>query len=187
LKKEKKETPSLLVGDSQAVKNTDSASSDTKGFCFYKNVNGIKRHLYVDTLGNILFVHCTPANVSDDQGLLEMITKNLEFFKQKRVSTKKITILLDNGYHKEKLETELRKIYPQILTKIRIKVTPKPTKDPNNPGFKPVHKRWVVERTNAWLEKCRVLWKNCERQISTSIAKVQLALIRLQIKRLAKG
>jgi hypothetical protein len=52
-------------------------------FSFYKNVKGIKRHLYVDTLGNILFVHCTPANTSDDKGLIEMI-------KKKPVSTKKI-------------------------------------------------------------------------------------------------
>ena len=133
-----------------------------------------------------MFVHCTPANVSDDQGLLEMIQKNIGYFKQKPVNTKKITILLDNGYHKEKLETELKKIYPQIMTKIRIEITPKPTKDSNNPGFKPVHKRWVVERTNSWSEKCRVLWKNCEKLITTSIAKLQLCSIRLQIKRLAK-
>lgn len=134
-----------------------------------------------------MFVHCTPANVSDDQGLIEMFTLKLDYFKSKPVNTKKITILVDNGYHKDKLETDLKKIYPQILTKIRIKVTPKPTKDPNNPGFKPVHKRWVVERTNAWSEKCRVLWKNCEKLISTSVAKIQLCTIRLQIKRLAKG
>lgn len=164
-----------------------SAGGETKGFCFYKLTNGIKRHLCIDTLGNILFAHCTPANVSDDQGLIEMIQKNLDYFKQKPVNSKKITILVDNGYHKEKLETELKKIYSQILTKIRIQVTPKPTKDLNNPGFKPVHKRWVVERTNAWSEKCRVLWKNYEKFISTSLAKIHLCTIRLQVKRLAKG
>jgi transposase len=176
--------PTLLLCDSQAVDNTDTGRN--KGFCFYKNKNGIKRHLMTDTLGNILFVHCTPANLSDDQGLIEMIQKNIDYFKEKSVNSKKITILLDNGYHKEKLIEELKKIYPQIMTKIRIQITPKPKKDKDNPGFKPVHKRWVIERTNAWSEKCRILWKNCEKNIETSIVKVQLCSIRLQVKRLAR-
>ena len=50
----------LLIVDSQVVKNTDTASIETKGFCHYKKTNGIKRHLCVDTLGNILFVAWTP-------------------------------------------------------------------------------------------------------------------------------
>ncbi|MEP0791419.1 hypothetical protein NDI42_20410 [Funiculus sociatus GB2-C1] len=54
--------------DSQAVKNTCNASVESKGFCFYKCTNGIKRHLAVDTLGFLFFTHCTKANVSDDQG-----------------------------------------------------------------------------------------------------------------------
>jgi Transposase DDE domain len=116
-----------------------------------------------------------------------MITKNISYFKQKTVNTKKITLLLDNGYHKVKIEEELIKVYPQILTKIKIQITPKPTKDSNNPGFKPVHKRWVVERTNAWFEKCRTLLKNVEKTISSSVAKVQLCSIRLQVRLLARG
>jgi len=178
--------PTLLLCDSQAVKNTDSASIETKGFCSYKFTNGIKRHLCTDTLGNILFVHCTPANITDDKGLIEMLTNNIDYFKPKPVNTKKITILLDNGYHKEKLEKELKLTNPEILTKIRFKITPKPAKDKTNPGFKPVHKRWVIERSNSWSEKCRVLWKNCEKFIETSVAKLQLCSIRLQIKRLAR-
>ena len=185
MSREKKETPSLLISDSQAVKNTDTAT--TKGFCVYKFVNGIKRHLCVDTLGNILLLHCTKASISDDQGLLQMVERNIEFFKKKAVNSKKITLLLDNGYHKQKLEKKLQEIYPGILRKIKLEITPKPTKDKDNPGFKPVHKRWVVERTNAWFDKCRVLWKNCEKFIDTSVAKAQLCLIRLQLKRLAKG
>ncbi len=140
-----------------------------------------------DTLGNLLFVHCTPTNLTYDKGLIEIFKKNINYFKQKSVNTKKITILLDNGYHKDKLEKELQQIYPQILTKLKIQITPKPTKDKDNLGFKPVHKRWIIERTNSWNEKCRVLWKNCEKFIETSVAKLQLCTIRLQIKRLAKG
>jgi hypothetical protein len=48
-----------MIIDSQAVKNTCNASVDSKGFCFYKSTNGIKRHLAVDTLGFPFFTHCT--------------------------------------------------------------------------------------------------------------------------------
>jgi hypothetical protein len=87
--------------DSQAVKNTCNASIESKGFCFYKCTNGIKRHLAVDTLGFPFFTHCTKANVSDDQGLIEMLSHNLAYFRAKPVTIPKITILLDNGYHPE--------------------------------------------------------------------------------------
>jgi Transposase DDE domain len=146
---EKKPDPTLLIADSQAVKNTDSASN--KGFCAYKLINGIKRHLVVDVLGIPLFVKCTSANKSDDKGLIEIIKDNQEVFLS---LTYKITILVDNGYHKDKVEQELAKINPALNNKIEIKVTPKPTKNPDNKGFKPVYKRWVVERSNAWVEKC---------------------------------
>mgnify|MGYP005864627747 CR=1 FL=1 len=188
-KKGKKETPTLLLLEIlRQLKIQIRQALKQKVFVITKLPMEFKRHLCVDTLGNILFVACTPANIiyTDDKGLIQIIKDNLSFFKKKKVNTPKITVLLDNGYHKQKLEKELKEIYPQIFTKIRIQITPKPTKDPDNLGFKPVHKRWVVERTNAWVEKCRVLWKNCERFISTSVAKLQLCLIRLQIKRLAR-
>lgn len=54
-----------MIIDSQAVKNTCNASVDSKGFCFYKSTNGIKRHLAVDTLGFPFFTHCTRASLSD--------------------------------------------------------------------------------------------------------------------------
>lgn len=135
-----------------------------------------------------MFVVCTSANISDDKGLVTLLSQEsvLAYFKSKSVNTKKITILLDNGYHKEYLERELVKTYPQYLTKIKFKITPKPTKDPNNPGFKPAHKRWVVERTNSWFEKCRILLKNVEKTLTASVAKLQLCSIRLQVRLLTK-
>ena len=64
----------------------------------------------VDTLGNILFVACTPANISDDKGLIQIVKDNIAFFKKKKVNTPKITVLLDNGYRKQKLEKELKEM-----------------------------------------------------------------------------
>ena len=57
-----------------------------------------------------------------------MLSDNVDYFKSKPVNIPKITILLDNGYHPQKLEEELKKIYPQIMTKIRYKLSPKPSK-----------------------------------------------------------
>jgi hypothetical protein len=109
-------------------KNTCNASVESKGFCHYKCTNGIKRHLAVDTLGLPFFTHCTKASVSDDQGLIELLSHNLDYFRAKPVNIPKITILLDHGYHPDKLTVELQKLYPQIMTKIRFELAPKPTK-----------------------------------------------------------
>lgn len=97
--KKKAKWTTLIIIDSQAVKNTCNASIKSKGFCFYKATNGIKRHLAVDTLGFPFFTHCTSANVSDDTGLIEMVTQNLDYFRSKPMNIPKITILLDHGYH----------------------------------------------------------------------------------------
>jgi len=116
------------MGDSQAVKNTCNASVASKGFCFYKATNGIKRHLAVDTLGFPFFTHCTPANVSDDAGLIELLTLNIQYFRDQPVNIPKITILLDNGYHPDTLTEALENVYPKIMNKIRFELAPKPSK-----------------------------------------------------------
>lgn len=175
--------------DSQAVKNTCNAGIESKGFCHYKCTNGIKRHLAVDTLGFPFFTHCTAANVSDDQGLIEMLTNNLDYFRAKPVNIPKITILLDNGYHPAKLTLAMQAVYPQIMTKIRFELAPKPTPAlklaTGKTGFIPVATRWVIERTNAWMERCKSLVKNFERTLDHATAKLNLCFIRLMLKRLA--
>jgi hypothetical protein len=145
--------------DSQAVKNTCNAGIESKGFCFYKATNGIKRHLAVDILGFPFFTHCTPANVSDDQGLIEMLSQNIDYFKSKPLELPKITILVDHGYHPQKIIKPLEQIYPQILTKIQFELSAKPSKAEKEAkgqsGFVAVAARWVIERSNAWVERCK--------------------------------
>lgn len=175
--------------DSQAVKNTCNASAESKGFCFYKTTNGIKRHLAVDILGFPFFTHCTKASRSDDCGLIEMFTQNIDYFKLKPVELPKTTILLDNGYHPEKLTQALAKIYPQIMTKIQFELSAKPSKADKvakgQSGFVPIAARWVIERSNAWVERCKSLVKNFDRTLARSNAKLKLCFIRLMLKRLA--
>jgi transposase len=171
------------------VKNTCNASVDSKGYCFYKATNGIKRHLAIDTLGFPFFTHCTPANVSDDRGLVEMLSDNIDYFRSKPVNIPKITILLDHGYHLDYLTQELERIYPQIMTKIRFERSTKPSKQEKaaqgKSGFVPAVARWVIERSNAWMERCKILVKNFERTLANATTKINLCFIRLMIKRLS--
>jgi hypothetical protein len=90
-----------------------------------------------------------------------------------RVNIPKITILLDNGYHPDRITAALKKVYPQILTQIRFQVAPKPIKAekavPGKSGFVPVATRWVIEGSNAWVERCKSLVKNFERTLVKSL------------------
>lgn len=175
------------------AKNTDTANRETKGYCHYKCTNGIKRHLLVDVLGNPYFVHCTPANVSDDEGLLAIINAHKEYFLT-LPADHTITILLDNGYHKESLEAALEKLDPQLKSKLKIALSAKITPAqkaaskqamPAKKGFVVIAQRWIVERTNAWINQCRVLWKNCEGLLVTSETKIRICAIRLILRRIA--
>jgi len=181
----------LIMVDSQAVKNTCNASVESKGFCFYKCTNGIKRHLAVDILGLPFFTHTTRANISDDQGLIEMFTLNIDYFKAKPVNIPKITKLIDHVYHISNLIQELQKEYPQIMSKIRFKQSPKPSKAEKaaegKSGFVPVKVRWVVERSNAWVERAKSLTKNFERTLLHAKTKLNLCFVRLMLSRLAKN
>ena len=150
--------------------------SRTKGYCHYKSTNGIKRHLLVDVLGNPYFVKCTAANISDDEGLLTIIKENKDYFLT-LPDGHIIAILLDNGYHKEYLEAEIEKIEPSLRKVIKIEISAKITPqqkaqskadNPVKQGFVVIAKRWIVERTNAWINQCRGLWKNCEGLLETS-------------------
>jgi hypothetical protein len=180
----------LIIIDSQATKNTCNASVESKGFCSYKATNGIKRHLAVDSLGFPFFTHCTKANASDDQGLIEMFEQNIDYFKSKPVNIPKITVMVDHGYNPEYLTKELERIYPQIMTKIRFKVAPKMSKQEKQAqgisGFVVIPMRWIVERSNAWVERCKSLVKNFDRTLANANARLKLCFIRLMLKRLAK-
>ena len=143
----------------------------------------------MDILGFPFFTHCTSANVSDDQGLIEMLTNHIDYFMSKPDDLPKTTILLDNGYHPLALTKALEQIYPQIMTKIQFELAPKPTPSQKQvlglTGFVVVSTRWLIERSNAWMERCKSLVKNFERTLDNATAKVNLCFIRLMLKRLA--
>jgi hypothetical protein len=117
-----------------------------------------------------------------------LVGKILEKLKVKSVNTKKIQIIIDNGYNIPSLIKKLQIIYPQIMTKIKFIQTPKVSKEYKEKlglkGFVPVALRWIVERSNSWMDKCKSMLRNFETTLARSSAKIQLCFIRLSIKQL---
>ena len=97
--------------------------------------------------------------------------------------------MLDRGYNPNHLTTEIEHIYPQIMTKIGFKVAPKPSKAEKaaqgKSGFVVIPMRWIVERSNAWVERWKSLVKNFDRTLANAEARLNMSFIRLMIKRLA--
>ena len=153
--------------DSQSVKNTDSA--DQKGYDAGKKVSGIKRHIAVDTEGLPHAIHITTANVTDRAGALAMFDQHRDGLSQVR------NVLVDGGYTGKPFAAAVQGM---------LGATVEVVKRSELHTFVVLPKRWVVERSFAWLEKCRRLWKNCERKLNTSLQMVALAFTALILKRL---
>lgn len=82
--------------------------------------------------------------------------------------------LVDGGYSGEPFASAIKEILGATVEVVKRSELHK---------FAVIPKRWVVERSFAWLEKCHRLWKNCERKLSSSLAMVQLAFVGLLVKR----
>lgn len=153
--------------DAQSVKNTDTA--ENKGYDAGKKVSGIKRHIAVDTQGLPHAIHLTTANVTDREGAIIMLTNSKEHLSGVE------NVLLDGGYTGDLFAAAIKET---------LGATVEIAKRSELHKFAVIPKRWVVERSFAWLEKCRRLWKNCERKINTSLQMVVLAFVRLLAQRL---
>ena len=157
----------MVIVDAQSVQN--ASSGQNKGYDAGKKISGIKRHIAVDTNGLLHVINITPANVTDRAGALDMF----ENTKQNMDLVSKV--LADGGYTGKPFQDA---VYNSIGAVVEI------AKRSELHTFKVIPKRWVVERSFAWLEKCRRLWRNCERLITSSKAMVQLAFIRILLRRL---
>ena len=156
-----------MIIDAQGVKNTDIAKN--KGYDAGKKVSGIKRHISVDTNGLRHAMYVTTSDVTDRNGAIDMLKKYDDNLSQIQ------NILVDAGYSGEKfanLVSEILGCTVEVVRRNEMHV------------FKVIPKRWVVERSFAWLDKCRRLWKNCERYLNTSLQMMVLAFSALLVKRL---
>lgn len=149
------------------MKNTDTA--ENKGYDAGKKVSGIKRHIGVDTQGLPHFIHVTTADVTDREGALQ------GFSLHKDGLSSVANVLADGGYSGEKFADSVKEILGCPVEIVKRNELHK---------FVVLPKRWIVERSFAWLEKCRRLWKNCERKINSSLQMTVLAFLAIALKRL---
>ena len=154
--------------DAQSVKNTDTAGF--KGYDAGKKVSGIKRHIGVDTQGLPHAIAVTTADVTDRKGALQAMRRC-------KTSLGKVqSVLADGGYVGEPFALGVREILGEAVT-VQI------AKRSELHTFAVIPKRWVVERSFAWLEKNRRLWKNCERDLNTSLQFIHLTFLALLLRR----
>ena len=129
---------------------------------------GIKRHLAVDINGFPQAIHITRANVSDRDGASAMLALHAEHLKNIR------SALVDGGYTSTNFAIDV---------KTNLKATVQVAKRNELHRFEVMPQRWLVERSFSWVEKCRRLWKNCERQLHTSATMMALAFMSVLLRR----
>ncbi|MEO8072615.1 MAG: IS5 family transposase [Acidobacteriota bacterium] len=153
--------------DSQSVKTTAVPSS--RGFDAGKKIMGRKRHILVDTLGLMVALVVTTACVQDRDGLKKLL-------RTCGVHRKKLRkIWVDGGYRRliiQWVKARFRYCLEVVLRSDEMK------------GFVVLPRRWVVERTFAWLNNHRRLSKDYERFTKTSKTMIQIAMMRLMLRRL---
>jgi putative transposase len=163
--------PSAGSVDSQSVKV--ASQPGPKGFDGGKAVNGRKRHVLVDTLGLIIAVIVTAANIDDRVGLRHLLT---QYFAD---GVKRLRHLwVDGGYTGAGIRgwvAGLKKTYKIVLEVV----------EQHRPGFHLVKRRWVVERTFSWLFNYRRHSKDYEVLTQNSEAMIQISMIHLLVRRLA--
>jgi putative transposase len=163
--------PSAGVIDSQSVKTTESGGP--RGFDSAKRVRGRKRHIVTDTQGFLLAVLIHTANVQDSHGAVPVLKLLRQTFPKLR------HIFADRVYRGDKLKDTIA-----AFGRWTIEIV---TRSEKVGTFKPEPKRWVIERTFAWLGRNRRLAKDFEQTIASAEAWFLIASIRLLSRRLARA
>jgi transposase len=156
--------------DSQTVPGASTVGKDTRGWDAGKKTNGRKRHLVVDTLGLLIVVLVTAASVQDRDGAIRVLDR------AKMVMPSLVLVWADAAYSRRAQDFAARAL--GILVQVVAKLV-------GQRGFVPLPRRWVVERTHAWITGHRRMSRDYERLTAHSEAMIKWAMIGLMARRLA--
>ena len=170
----RKPSPTAAILDSQSVKGAEQGG-DAIGYDAGKKIGGRKRHLLVDTLGLLLGVGVTSASVQDRDGAVTLLSSLYLLFGRLQI------IWADSGYAGA-LVAWVKGLRP--FGKLHLDIV---RRSDDAEGFQLVRKRWIVERTFAWLYKSRRLSRDYERRIDHSESHIYVCMCRLMLKRLANN
>jgi transposase len=161
---------SAAIVDAQSVKGADTVGVGSRGFDAAKKINGRKRHVVVDTMGLLLAVLITSAAVQDRHGARRVLDRL-------RFTTPSVALVWADGGYAGQLVTWARR-----LLRVSVEIVRKPL---GIKTFQVLPRRWVVERTFAWIVKCRRLDHDYERLPEHSEAMIKWAMIGLMTRRLS--
>src|SRR6185312_5043378 len=181
------EEPSAAVIDSQSVK-TSAVRGPEKGFDMGKKIWGRKRHALVDTEGNLMQVKVTAASASDLAGAKQLLAPLKERFPRLKL------FWGDSHYGGTLIEWVKEHLGWNILIVRRLGtasdaslMVPKPEKPSCKSGFVPLPRRWVVERSFAWITRWRRLCRDHEGLPESSEAFIKLSASRRMLSHLASA
>ena len=158
------------IVDAQSVKGADTVGASTRGYDAGKRTNGRKRHIVVDTLGLLMVVAVTTASMQDRDGGARVLER-LRF-----AMPSVVTVFADGGYAGRLV------VYARQVLKVVVEVVKKPAEQV---GFAVLPRRWVVERTFAWIVRCRRLDHDYERLPATGEVMIKWAMIGVMIRRIS--
>jgi transposase len=164
--------PSAAVIDSQSVKGAETVGQDTRGYDAGKKINGRKRFIVTDTLGLLIVVVVLTASVQDRDGAKRALLGAYYAAPRCRL------VFADAGFAGRLVDWAAR------ILRTTVAVVRKPA---GQRGFAVIPRRWVIERTFAWLTTHRRLARDYERHPAHSEAMIRWAAINTMTRRIARG
>jgi len=164
-------SPTAGVIDSQSVKSAEKGGAciDPNGYDAGKKIKGKKRHILVDTTGLLVGAVVHPADIQDRDGGVLVLASLFDRFPLLR------KLFADAGYQGPKFRSGVTKLRPRLNVEIVKR---------SDAGFKVLPRRWVVERTLAWLGRCRRLAKDLECLTRNALAFLRWASVRFMLRKL---